>query len=343
MKKFILLCCLLFATVAQAQSPQSPGDPYGPKPAAPAPLDLKGWNSILLPQQCPNGSTSTLNVCGDGRDGYGYQWDSFSGRMELRPPKILYGPGAYTSNTVITQNAWTGLYGGVGANGFRTGLTAYVPRGNYMGFGQIALASGPTANSTYTVRVLTGTCLQAAGAQQGILIVPQIGTNGATAAGSVDNVNNLLSFASTTCIQAGMTAYDVSHPGAIGAQIIVETVTPTTVKLCSSTNCVAGTGFVTAPGISNGDTIMFGYVAGYGGPQAWPGGNSLPFTIPYFFTTAAVQCLAADQSNQQCELLTQVFTTDSGATVLKASGQVTNPPYSTSFNIMRVDGGYQGQ
>jgi hypothetical protein len=38
------------------------------------------------------GTPATLNTCGDGRDGFVWGWDSFSGKLELRPPKILYGP-----------------------------------------------------------------------------------------------------------------------------------------------------------------------------------------------------------------------------------------------------------
>jgi hypothetical protein len=345
-KLFIIVASLLtLLAPAVAQVPTNPGDPVSVTPGSPEPLNPKNWRGILAPQQCPNGSLAPLNTCGDGRDGFGRQWDSFSQRMELRPPKILYGPGAITSNTALTQNAWTNLYGAIGANGFRSGLTAYIPRGNYNGWGQIAVASGPTANSVYTVRVLMGTCLQTAGSQQGILTIPQVATNAATAAGAIDGTNNVLGFVATTCIVPGMVAYDVTHPGAIASQILVCSVTSTTIKLTSAAaypSCSA-TGFVTAPGVSNGDTIMFGFVSGYGGPQAWPGGLSLPFTIPYFFTTASLQCQAVDVSNQQCEMLTQIYTTDSGAVVLSGSGQVTNPPYSTSFNIIRVDGGYGAQ
>lgn len=308
----------------------NPGDPYTSKPAQPVPLDSRGWRDILTPQQCPNGTLAALNTCGDGRDGFVWGWDSFSSKMELRPPKILYGPGAVTSSGVLTQNAWNNLYGSVGSSGFRGGLTAYIPRGNYMGFGQVAVASGTVSSSTYTVRVLMGSCLQVSGSQQGILIIPQIATNAGTTTSS-----NVLNFAATTCITAGMIAYDVTHPAAITASnAIVQSVTGTTALLASN---------VASPGISSGDTIMFAFVSGYGGPLAWPGGSSLAFTIPYFFTTAAFACNAALNSNQQCEMLTQIYTTDSGAVQLAAGGQVTNPPYSTSFNIMRVDGGYGGQ
>ena len=182
-----------------------------------------------------------------------------------------------------------------------------------MGFGQVAVAGGGTSNATYTVRVLMGTCLQASGAQQGILIIPQIPTNASTAAGSVDGTNNVLGFASTSCILPGMVAYDVTQPGAIAAQIVVCSVTSTTVKLTSATaypTC-SSTGFVTSPGVSSSDTIMFGFVSGYGGPLTWPGTSGLPFTVPYFFTTAAQACLAADRSNHQWELFTQFSTTGS--------------------------------
>lgn len=344
MKRIFLLIALLCGLPAYAQSPLNPGDPTATTPAYPTPSDPRAWREIINPQQCPSGTAAALNTCGDGRDGYVWGWDSFSGKMELRPPKILYGPGAITSTSGLTQNAWNNLYGAVGANGFRSGLTAYIPRGNYMGFGQVAVAGGGTSNAAYTVRVMMGTCLQATGSQQGILTIPQVATNAATAAGSVNGTNNVLGFAATTCISPGMVAYDVTHAGAIGAQILVCSVTPTTVTLTLATaypSCTSS-GFVTAPGVSNGDTIMFGFVSGYGGPLVWPGGSSLPFTIPYFFNTSALQCLAADRSNQQCEMFTQIYTTGSGDSVLSASGQVTNPPYSTSFNIFRVDGGYGG-
>lgn len=324
-----LLIAALYCAPAFAQTPQSPGDPYTAKAAQPVPIDVRGWRDALTPQWCPNGTYAALNTCGDGRDGFVWGFDSFSGKMELRPPKILYGPGAVTANAGLTQNAWNNLYGSIGGNGFRSGLTAYIPPGNYMGFGQIVVASGSVSNATTTVRVLMGTCLQTTGSQQGILIVPQIATNAATTTSS-----NILSFASTNCVHVGMIAYDVTHPGAItAANAVVASVSSTTVGFSAN---------VTTPGVSSGDVIMFAYVSGYG-VQVGPASTSLPYSVSYFFTTAAIGCLAAQNSNQQCEMLTQIYTTDSGAAQLAAAGQVTNPPFTTSFNIMRMDGGYGGQ
>lgn len=340
---FVLLAWAMLSP-APAQYSASPGD-SGPKAAQPVPENRRDWRDILQPQRCPNGGPAALNTCGDGRDGFVWGWDSFSQHMELRPPKVLYGPGYITSNTGMTVNTWTNLYGSIGANGFRTGLTAYIPRGNYMGFGQVAFASGSTANSAYTIRVLMGTCLQATGSQQGILTIPNKATNAATAAGAVDGTNNVLGFASTTCILPGMVAYNVTHSLSIPAHTVVCSVTSTTIKLVVDTaypSCTAS-GFVAAPGVSSGDTIEFGFTIGYGGPFTWPGGASTAFSVGYFYNTAGLQCLAADRSDQQCEIFVEAYTTDTAATVLNGGGQTTFPPYSTSFNIFRVDGGYGAQ
>jgi hypothetical protein len=334
MKKLFVIVAILIASLASvvAQVPTNPGDPVSVTPGAPAPLDVKNWRDILTPQVCPNGTPSALNTCGDGRDGFVWGWDSFSGRMELRPPKILYGPGAVSTNNALTQNAWTNLYGAVGANGFRTGLTAYVPVGNYTGNVQVEVASGSLGNGVYTIRVLMGTWLQTSGAQQGFLIIPKIATNAITAAG-----NNTLHFASTAGILPGMVVYDVSTKAAItqtSPGTLVLSVSPTTVTM--STNAAGG-------GVGNGDTIEFGFAIGYVS-QAWPGAAGLPFAINGSFTTGAnVGCLAAQNSNQQCEIFTEIFTTDTGAAQLSQAGASAPPPYTTLLNIIRVDGGYGAQ
>lgn len=330
---FLFALSLLATFGAAAQTPFNPGDPGSPKNAPTPPLNYRNWREVLAPQPCPNGATNTgLNTCGDGRDGYVWGWDSFVQRMELRPPKILYGPGAMTSNNQFgapVQNAWNPLYGSIGANGFRGGLTAYVPVGNYNGNYQVTFASN-SANATWTVRVLMGTWLQTSGSQQGILIIPRIATNAITAAGSP-----VLNFASTAGISAGMVAYDITTKTAItqtAPGTTVLSVTATTVTL--STNIVGGVG--------NGDIIEFGFVSGYaannGPPIAGLVGN-----VTGNFTTAALQCLAAQNSLQQCEMLTEVFTTEAGATMLSQAGASAPPPYVTSFNIWRMDGGYGGK
>lgn len=331
MLRALLLALFLAASsgAAVAQVNFNVGDEPSPKPAQPVPLNAKEWQNILAPQRCPNGTYAALNTCGDGRDGYHWQWDSFSRHMELRPPKILFGPGAITSTINLTQNTWNNLYGAVGASGYRGGLVAYIPRGNYVGSGQVAIATGSTANTTYTVRVLMGTCNPGSGAQNGILIIPQVPTSAGTTAG-----NNTLTFSATTCIIPGMVAFDVTNPAAIPAGVTVSSTSPTQAVL---------SGNVASPGVSSGDVIMFGFVSGYGGPQAWPGAAGLSTTVHFEFTTAAIGCLAADKSDQQCEMLTQIYTNGAGSSVAIAGGQVTNPPYATYFNILRVDGGYGGQ
>src|ERR1700738_833463 len=105
----LLLCRSTNAACSQAQF--NVGDSPSPKPAQPVPLDTSDWRRILAPQGCPNGSYAALNACGDGRDGYVWGFNSFTGKMSLRPPKILYGPGAITSSIALTQNAWTNLFG----------------------------------------------------------------------------------------------------------------------------------------------------------------------------------------------------------------------------------------
>lgn len=348
---FLALTC-----ICMAQVPFNPGDAAAPRFGYPEPNNPLNWKGVLAPQQCPDGSLAPLNTCGDGRDGFVRGWDSFNQHMELRPPKILPLTGAISAassmggSLSLTQNAWNNLYGSIGAHGFRPGLTAYIPVGNYAGSGNVSIATGSTSNPAYTVRVLMGTCRKSSGSQKGILIVPgadgSITTNGATPAGAVNGVNNVLSFAATTCIAPGMTVYDVTHPGAVAAQIVVCSVAATTVTLTSATAYPACTasGFVSAPGVSNGDTFIFSYVIGYGGAKTWPGGAGLAEIVPYIFTTFAnVPCLAAQNSYDQCEVLTQVFTTGTGDSIQTAGGAITNPPYPTNLIGSRIDGGYGAQ
>lgn len=315
----------------------------GPKAAQPVPLNPKNWKNILSPQTCPNGAIAPLNQCGDGRDGFVWGWDSFSGHLELRPAKILGGAGAITGpssmggSLALTQNAWNNLYGPVlsgGINtGFRQGLTAYIPTGTYSGYGQISIATGSTANTTNTIRTLMGTCRKSSGLQQGILTVPgadgSITTNALTGIGSA-----LLNIANTTCITAGMMAYDITNPTAIPNGITVISVTSNSATLSSN---------VAAPGVSNGDAIMFGFVIGQGGPKTWPGGAGLSETLNYTFTSfQSLGCLAALNSSDQCEILTQIFTNGTGESIQTAGIGISNPPYPTNFIIKRDDGGYGG-
>lgn len=104
----------------------------------------------------PEGSPSNEN-----QEGKVWGWNPNTQRMELRHPKILFGPGALdasTGNISLTNNAWVALYSGIPGDGigFRAGLVGYVPKGRYGVFGHIAIATAATSAVHYA-RVMQGT------------------------------------------------------------------------------------------------------------------------------------------------------------------------------------------
>lgn len=97
----------------------------------------------------------------ENQEGKVWGWNPNTQRMELRHPKIFFGPGALdasTGNIALSNNAWVGLYSGVPADGigFRAGLVGYVPKGRYGVFGHVAISTAATTAVHY-VRVRQGT------------------------------------------------------------------------------------------------------------------------------------------------------------------------------------------
>jgi hypothetical protein len=97
---------------------------------------------------------------GENQEGKVFSWNPNSGLMELRHPKLFFGPMALTSVTgnMAISTSWTTLALAVPNDGIgqRGGMTAYPPKGRYGICGFVGVASS-IDNLTIHLRVMQGT------------------------------------------------------------------------------------------------------------------------------------------------------------------------------------------
>lgn len=105
--------------------------------------------------------TTETSPSNENQEGKTWSWNPNQNRFDLRFPKITFGPGALdssTGNIALTNNTWVKVTSGVPADGigFRAGLVGYLPKGRWICWGQVAIAT-PTTGITYYARVRQGT------------------------------------------------------------------------------------------------------------------------------------------------------------------------------------------
>lgn len=111
------------------------------------------WDERLLrPEPFPSG---------ENHEGWCPGWNPNTQRMELRPPKVVFGPGALdssTGNIALATDTWTALYTAIPGDGIgmRGGMVGYLPKGRWSIRGQVCIAT-PSTNKAYRVRVRQGT------------------------------------------------------------------------------------------------------------------------------------------------------------------------------------------
>lgn len=108
--------------------------------------------------QDPGATTPEAMPSGENQEGKVFSYNPNSGLMELRHPKLFFGPMALTSGNIPIGKEWTTLATAVPSDGIgmRGGMSAYVPRGRYGISGFVAVAS-PSDNLTIHLRVMQGT------------------------------------------------------------------------------------------------------------------------------------------------------------------------------------------